>query len=130
VYETAPLGIEDQPDFLNAVATGVTELKPRALLTRMHEVERECGRRRTVAGGPRTLDLDLVFYGDHVIRSRRLTVPHPRWRTRAFVCVPLAEIEPDRIDPESGTRVDEACGTLSTVGIRRFAGPSALENGS
>jgi 2-amino-4-hydroxy-6-hydroxymethyldihydropteridine diphosphokinase len=93
VYKSAPLGYLDQPDFLNAVVQLDTELSPEDLFENLQEIERRHGRERPFAGAPRTLDLDLLLYGDATIDSPRLTVPHPRMHERAFVLKPLLELD-------------------------------------
>lgn len=94
LYSTAPVGYADQPRFLNAVVELQTALTPRALLDELLRIERAFGRDRSsgLQNGPRTLDLDILLYGDHVIREADLEIPHPRLAERAFVLVPLAEI--------------------------------------
>ena len=93
ILETAPEGVaEHQPDYLNAVLSGETTLEPHALLEALLTIERERGRTRTSFRASRTLDLDLILYGDEVIDTPDLTVPHPRYRERTFVTVPLAEV--------------------------------------
>ena len=109
VYETEPVGSVPQRSFLNAVISFSTALAPADLLLRLLETEKVSGRVRDIPGGPRTLDLDLLFYGDRIIRRPGLTVPHPRWKARAFVCIPLLEILPSLVDPESGLTVEEWC---------------------
>lgn len=103
--ETEPVGVGPQPRFLNAAATGRATLAPRALLDALLAVERECGRERPGPGAPRTLDLDLVLYGDRIIEEAGLIVPHPRFRERWFVLEPLARIAPDLVDPVTGLTV-------------------------
>lgn len=98
-HDTAPVGVGPQPRFLNAAAAGDTALSPRALLEALLAVERACGRERPFAGAPRTVDLDLILYGDAIISEPGLVVPHPRFRERRFVLAPLAEIAPEWIDP-------------------------------
>jgi 2-amino-4-hydroxy-6-hydroxymethyldihydropteridine diphosphokinase len=105
--ETAPVGVGPQPSFLNGVVTGDTALDARALLAALLALERERGRERPHPGAARTLDLDLIFYGQDVIDEPDLRVPHPRFRDRSFVLTPLAEIAADWIDPESGLTVRE-----------------------
>ena len=108
-YDTAPVGYLDQPRFLNAATLLETELDPMALLDKLLAIEREMGRdrTRTVAKGPRVLDLDLILFGDLVMQTAALTVPHPAMRERRFVLEPLAEIAPEMIDPVSGKTMAE-----------------------
>jgi 2-amino-4-hydroxy-6-hydroxymethyldihydropteridine diphosphokinase len=104
IIETEPEGegLQDQPLYLNAVAVGDTALDPRELLDRLLKIEAGRGRTRETPGAARTLDLDLVLFGDRVIREPGLEVPHPRFRERFFVLGPLAEIAPEIVDPETG----------------------------
>lgn len=106
-YETEPVGVGPQPLFLNGAAVGRTTLSPRELLDTLLTIERERGRERPFAKAPRTLDLDLILFGDRVIDEPGLTVPHPRFRQRQFVLEPLAEIAPDMVDPVTGLDVQE-----------------------
>jgi 2-amino-4-hydroxy-6-hydroxymethyldihydropteridine diphosphokinase len=101
--ETDPVGYEEQPRFLNGVAEVETALEPLELLDRLLAVERELGRTREGPRfGPRTIDLDLLLYGDLVLRHPRLTIPHPRLAERGFVLEPLAELDPDLVVPGAG----------------------------
>ena len=106
VYETDPVGYEDQPRFLNLVARLRTRLGPRELLDGVRAIETERGRARTFRNAPRTLDIDILLYGDEVVEREGLTIPHPRMDTRAFVLVPLLELDPARADPRTGTPLD------------------------
>lgn len=107
-YETTPVGgSPEAPLYLNEVVVGSTMLAPRALLDTLLAIERECGRERPFKDAPRTLDLDLILYGDFVIDEPGLTVPHPRFRDRAFVLDPLSEIAGDWVDPVSGLTMAE-----------------------
>ena len=106
-HRTAPVGVGPQPEFLNGAVTGRTVLPPRALLDWLLDLERQFGRERPFPGAARTLDLDLILYGDQVIDEPGLIVPHPRFRERAFVLTPLAEIAPEWVDPVTGRTVDE-----------------------
>lgn len=103
LYSTAPVGIPDQPRFVNAVIALRTGLAPRALLMRLLAIESHNGRNRarSLPNGPRTLDLDLLLLGDLCLSESGLDLPHPRFAERAFVLVPLAEIAPDLVDPRS-----------------------------
>ncbi len=109
LIETDPVGVEPQPRFLNGALTANWEGGARALLDRLLGVEQACGRRRPHPGAPRTVDLDLVLFGARIIAEPGLSVPHPRFRERGFVLVPLAQIAPDMIDPTTGTTVGELC---------------------
>lgn len=114
--ETEPWGYEDQPRFVNAVAELETTLGARALLDLLLDVERRLGRERTGPRfGPRTIDLDLLLYGDAVIDEPGLTVPHPRLRERLFVLEPLAELAPALKIPGNGT-VQAALAGLQSAG--------------
>jgi 2-amino-4-hydroxy-6-hydroxymethyldihydropteridine diphosphokinase len=106
VIETAPEDVPDaQPSFLNAALIGSTTLGPRALLDVLLGIERERGRSRPYRYAARTLDLDLILYGDRVVGEPGLEVPHPRFRERRFVLAPLAEIAGDWRDPVSGSTI-------------------------
>jgi len=102
LHETDPVGVIDQPPFLNGVAALETELPPRELLDVLLAVERRLGRERGERWGPRTIDLDLLLYGDEVIDEDGLTVPHPRLRERRFVLEPLAGLAPKLVVPGLG----------------------------
>jgi 2-amino-4-hydroxy-6-hydroxymethyldihydropteridine diphosphokinase len=96
LYRTAPLGA-DGPDYINAVAAIDTRLNAPQLLQALQHLEQRAGRERPYLNAPRTLDLDVLLYGDGHIQSPTLTVPHPRWLQRAFVLVPLHDIAPERV---------------------------------
>jgi 2-amino-4-hydroxy-6-hydroxymethyldihydropteridine diphosphokinase len=106
LHRTAPVGYADQPDFVNACAVLETELAPRALLDALLALERRHGRVRSTPNGPRTLDLDIVLYGERVIDEPGLKVPHPRAHERAFVLAPLVEAWPEAVIPGRGRAVD------------------------
>ena len=107
-HETAPVDVPGlQPAFLNAAATGETALSARDLLDTLLAIERERGRERPFHGAARTLDLDLILFGDAVIDEPGLQLPHPRFRERRFVLEPLAEIAPAMVDPVTGKTVAE-----------------------
>lgn len=120
LYRTPAWGREDQPDFINAVAAVQTTLAPRALLDRLLDIERDFGRHREAEQarwGPRSLDLDLLLYGDEAIDEPGLRVPHPHLHQRAFVLVPLLEIARDASIPGIG-RADMLLSSVATDGIQ------------
>jgi 2-amino-4-hydroxy-6-hydroxymethyldihydropteridine diphosphokinase len=100
--ETDPVGVTDQPQYLNGVAALETGLSPRELLDALLAVERELGRERRERWGPRTIDLDLLLYGEETIDEPGLTVPHPRLHERRFALEPLSELAPDALIPGRG----------------------------
>jgi len=121
LYETAPVGVTGQPDFLNAVAAVETTLAPRPLLDALLHLENLLGRVRTSRWGPRVIDLDLLLYGARTIALPGLDVPHPRLRERAFVLTPLAEIAPDLSLPGDGKKVADLAKIHAGAGnIRRL----------
>lgn len=122
LYQTAPVGLADQPDFVNAVAGLETRLAPRALLDALQEIEQRHGRVRDGARwGPRTLDLDILLYGDLSLAEPGLQIPHPEMGRRAFVLVPLADVAPDGLRvPGAGTLAD-LLHRCRSQGVRRIA---------
>lgn len=102
LYRSASVGDTTQPDFVNAVARIETGLLPEALLDALQEIERAHGRQRPFPGAPRTLDLDLLLFGSRRIATARLAVPHPRMHARAFVLLPLLELDPGALIPGFG----------------------------
>jgi len=100
LYRTPPLGPADQPDYINAVVAVDTDLEPLTLLDELQRIEHYHGRVRSLRWGPRTLDLDLLLYGDRTIASERLIVPHPGLSERPFVIFPLQAIAPELILPD------------------------------
>nr|WP_193569982.1 2-amino-4-hydroxy-6-hydroxymethyldihydropteridine diphosphokinase [Luteibacter jiangsuensis] len=120
-YRTAPWGVLDQPDFVNAAVSVDTALPPHALLDVLLETERAFGRVRDgERWGPRTLDLDLLLHGATVVHDERLELPHPRMAERAFVLLPLADIDPSLEIPGQG-RVANLLETLDTQGCERLS---------
>jgi len=116
LYRTAPVGYRTQPDFVNAVAALDTTLDPPSLLAALRAIETAAGRERTFPNAPRTLDLDLLLYGDAVIDAPALCVPHPRMHERAFVLAPLVEIAPQATIPGRGLAAD----WLARAGAQRI----------
>lgn len=103
LYRTEPVGDPSQQDYYNLVVVGRTGRPPHELMSALHQVEAKLGRVRPYPNAPRTIDIDLLAYGDLVIESRTLTVPHPRMHRRAFVLVPLLEVAPDWVHPVLGS---------------------------
>lgn len=116
-YQTAPIG-PPQPDYLNGCALVQVQLTPYQLLARLLEIENQLGRIRRERWGPRTLDLDLLFYDNAIVATPSLEVPHPRMRERAFVLVPLAEIAPDWVDPVSGEAIGQLLQRIDITGVQ------------
>jgi len=107
VFETEPLGYQDQPPFLNLATVGIWGRSPEKLMDLVRRVEEEAGRSRPFPGAPRTLDVDLLFFGQRILRAPDLRVPHPRWKERSFVVQPLQCLSPGLKDPETGFTVEE-----------------------
>jgi 2-amino-4-hydroxy-6-hydroxymethyldihydropteridine diphosphokinase len=99
IYETEPQDVREQPWFLNVVIEAETDLFPKQLLARTQKIEQQLGRKRMKPKGPRTIDIDILFYGDSAIETDELVVPHPRLTERRFVLEPLAELAPDLRHP-------------------------------
>jgi 2-amino-4-hydroxy-6-hydroxymethyldihydropteridine diphosphokinase len=120
VYETEPVDFKEQRHFLNLVAEAETDLFPLLLLARIQKVELQLGRKR--AGppkGPRTIDIDILFYGRFTIQSARLEVPHPRMHERRFVLAPMIELAPDLRHPTVGRTMRELLAGLEGQQIRK-----------
>lgn len=105
VYETEPWGVIDQAPFFNAVIEIATELSPLDLLRKCFETENQMGRVRSIKWGPRTIDIDILFYGTQIYQTDSLQIPHPRITERDFVIIPLNEIAPDFVHPASHTTI-------------------------
>ena len=105
IYETPPWGYLDQPDFLNQVLKGDTDLEPMELLRSLKQIEMDLGRQPGVRYGPRQIDLDILFYDELILETPKLTIPHPRLAERAFVLVPLADLAPDLCHPKTSETV-------------------------
>ncbi|VVM31834.1 2-amino-4-hydroxy-6-hydroxymethyldihydropteridine diphosphokinase [Terribacillus sp. AE2B 122] len=116
VYETDPVGYEEQDQFLNLVAEVETSLKPMELLHVCQKIEQDLGRKRIIRWGPRTVDLDILLYSTENMNVEELTLPHPRMHERAFVLVPLAEIAPELL--LKGKRVQEWLDTLAAQDVQ------------
>jgi 2-amino-4-hydroxy-6-hydroxymethyldihydropteridine diphosphokinase len=116
VYETSPVGVENQPAFLNQAVEIETDLEPLELLVTVKSIERELGRTETTRWGPRVIDIDIILWGGRTVKTPNLTIPHKQFRRRAFVLKPLQEIAPNAIDPESGMRVAQLAGRPEAEG--------------
>jgi 2-amino-4-hydroxy-6-hydroxymethyldihydropteridine diphosphokinase len=114
IYETEPQDLPHQPWFLNIVVEVETELFPRLLLARAQAIELGMGRRREVSKGPRPIDIDILLFGNFIIGTRELQVPHPRMSERRFVLEPLAELAPDLRHPAMGKTVREMLANVQT----------------
>lgn len=121
VYETAPVGGPEQPDYLNAVLAADTDLPRRAILDRAHSIEQACARVRDERWGPRTLDVDVIVYGGDISDDPELTLPHPRAHERAFVLAPWHDIDPGAVVPGRG-RIADLLAASGLDGVRRASG--------
>lgn len=119
VYETEPQGRRNQRWFLNLVVEAETDLFPRQLLGRIARIEQQLGRRRMLANGPRTIDIDILFYGGFVIDTPELKIPHPRFAERRFVLAPMVELAPDLRDPVSRRTMRELLPATAGQGLRK-----------
>jgi 2-amino-4-hydroxy-6-hydroxymethyldihydropteridine diphosphokinase len=122
IYETAPRDVENQPWFLNQVIECETDLFPRQLLGRLQKIEREMGRKRRVAKGPREIDLDILLYGDAVVKAPELEVPHPRLAERRFVLEPLADLVPEKRHPGTRRTMREMLAGVANQVVRKIIG--------
>ena len=120
IYETAPWGYLDQPDFLNQVLIGETSLEPAHLIVFIKQLEREAGRQPTFRNGPRIIDIDILFIDDLVLSLPGLELPHPRIEERAFVLVPLAELAPNLLHPTLRRSISELLKEIDPSGVRRL----------
>ena len=107
IYETAPIGYTDQPNFLNLCLEIESELSPQQLLKHCLDIEQQLHRVREIRWGPRTLDIDILLYSDNIIETDNLSIPHPRMQERAFVLIPLNDIASDKKDPRLNQKIHD-----------------------
>jgi 2-amino-4-hydroxy-6-hydroxymethyldihydropteridine diphosphokinase len=122
IYETEPVDVTGQRWFLNLAVEAQSDLFPLQLLARTQRIERALGRVRTIPKGPRTIDIDILLYGNAVVRSSRLEIPHPRMAERRFVLVPLADLAPDLRHPVNRRTVREMLEAAAGQTVRPYAG--------
>lgn len=120
IYETEPVGYTNQDNFLNVVICFYTSESPMECLDLLQRIEKELGRKRIIHWGPRTIDIDLLLYGNAIINSERLIVPHPRILERAFVILPMAEIDPNLKIPGQGDIRDVIRDLQGKEGVRKW----------
>jgi 2-amino-4-hydroxy-6-hydroxymethyldihydropteridine diphosphokinase len=120
IYETEPIGFEKQRWFLNCAAEFETTLFPRQLLHRIQRVELELGRRRSIVNGPRTIDIDILLFGESAVKTPDLEIPHARLRERRFVLAPLVELNPELRDPVSRRSLSELLDDVKGQAMRKL----------
>jgi len=121
VYETPPWGYADQPRFYNQVVRAKTYLEPEPLLKHLKRLEVALGRKESFPNGPRLIDIDILFYDDRVLNTPTLVIPHPHLHERAFVLLPLMDIDPDLVHPVTGKSVRDMLAACSLEGIEKVA---------
>ncbi|HET9913665.1 MAG TPA: 2-amino-4-hydroxy-6-hydroxymethyldihydropteridine diphosphokinase [Anaerolineales bacterium] len=119
VYETPPWGYENQPKFLNQVVRAKTYLEPEPLLKHLKRLEVALGRQESVPNGPRLIDIDILFYDELILYSPSLVIPHPRLHERAFVLVPLMDLDPELVHPVNKKSVREMAAACNLEGIEK-----------
>jgi 2-amino-4-hydroxy-6-hydroxymethyldihydropteridine diphosphokinase len=117
IYETDPWGFEDQPKFLNMAVKGLTYLEPEPLLRHLKRLEVALGRQATFPNGPRTIDIDILFFGDRILNTPELTLPHPRLHERGFVLLPLMDLAPDLVHPLFNKSIRDLAASCNLDGV-------------
>lgn len=117
LYVSKAVGYTSQPDFINTAISGQTELSPQKLLTFIHEVEQQIGRVKRFRWGPREIDIDIVFYGEQVLKTTSLVIPHPRFSERDFVLQPIVDLDSQLIDPLSHQTVSHLLNQLDSSSL-------------
>lgn len=120
VYKTEPQERRNQHWFLNAAVEAETDLFPRQLLARIAKIEQQLGRRRMLANGPRTIDIDILFYGSFIVQTPELTIPHPRLGERRFVLAPMAELAPELRDPVTRHTMRDLLAATAGQAVRKI----------
>ena len=120
IFETEPQNFKNQPDFLNMVVEIETTLFPLQLLSRIQKIERELGRKRIVPKGPRTIDIDIVLFGNFVVDTPQLKIPHPRLEERRFVLEPLAQLAPELRHPVHRRSIRELLAAVRGQNVRSW----------
>jgi 2-amino-4-hydroxy-6-hydroxymethyldihydropteridine diphosphokinase len=127
VYETSPWGYEDQPDYLNQVIMAETDLSPGDLLIYLKRIEIDLGREESFRFGPRSIDIDILFYDDQIVELPKLTIPHPSINERAFVLVPMADIAPNYEHPVLGETIEALLEMVNRDGVKYFSSSGCNE---
>lgn len=135
VYETEPQELRNQRWFLNLVVEAETELFPRQLLARIAKIEQQLGRSRAAAKGPRTIDIDILFYGNFKVDTPQLTIPHPRFSARRFVLAPMVELAPELRDPVTRRSMRDLLAATAQQAVKKvefritteFSGPGGAQ---
>jgi 2-amino-4-hydroxy-6-hydroxymethyldihydropteridine diphosphokinase len=125
-YETEPVGCEEQGWFLNCAVEAETRLEPLELLEFLKSVEKRLGRAKTAKNGPRTIDLDILLYGNEIINEKNLIIPHPRLHQRLFVLEPLKEIAPELVHPAFGKNIREIHSALDSKKTVKLIKPANI----